>query len=494
MLTAHNISHAVNGKTLFSQLNISLQKGDKLALVGRNGSGKSTLLSILSGKVRADTGGVAISRQDRVSLVTQNLDQAQTIEELTSSRLGKEWFEIRSLPRLCAKLSLKNIDPTHEIRTLSGGEQLRLQLVLALAQNPTLLVIDEPTNHLDVSGRKWLIGFLRTFKGGYLVVSHDRDFLNQSVDMVYELEDQNIKQYTGGYSEYLVQKKQQRANIQEKYRVQENYKKRIIRDITNTKLGALERENETKLDTSRRLAAKAAKKAKAREHRLEQQMNSSEWLKKPTHTHSLILDFILPVQKRHRVFQLIDLSVGIGNNKLLSNIYLSAYSNDHIVLLGENGSGKSLLIKTILGEIKPLHGQAKLEAKVGYLSQQNNLNPSLSPLQVLQSTGINEAAARGVLDRLGYHQNQINQPTNSLSAGETVKLRLAHMMLCDFVFLILDEPTNNLDFKSIDVVQQLLQESPVGYLLVTHDQELLKTIGITSHWQIAHKHLKVIPK
>lgn len=491
MLSAQHISHAVNGKTLFKKLNISLQSGDRVALVGRNGTGKSTLLSILCQAIHPDEGSITLSGGDRVSMVTQSINQNMPLQKLAQDRLGKSWNENIELPKLLAKLDLSKITPAQKVTILSGGQQLRLQIAIALCNAPTILLIDEPTNHLDIAGRMWLIEFLQTFRGGYLVVSHDRDFLDKTANMIYELDDEVLHQYVGGYSDYIIQKEEQRVNILNKYRIQENYKKRITKDIKATKAGALERELETKLDTSRRLAAKAAKKAKAREHRLQQQMESEDWIQKPNTPHSIILNIEKQPQKRHRVIHLSDIVVGFGSNILINKTTASVYSNDFIALLGENGSGKSALIKTIIGEVVPLSGSILREAQIGYLSQQTDLDTSQTVLKTLLQSGINQTSARGFIDRLGFSQDQINQTISSLSAGETVKLRLASMLLGDYDFIILDEPTNNLDFASIDVVEQLLRESPIGFLIVTHDQQLIKNLNLTSQWIIDKKLLKI---
>lgn len=553
MLAVNHISKSYNIAKVLDGVSFTLNPGEKAGLVGANGCGKTTLLRIIMGLESFDSGSVTFTPHDlQPGYLAQGFafDEGDTLQgfinrsagdlqALTSAletlaeqisrdphskqlhaqydetleRLSRAAENAGHLNSTLAALGLDAIPPELPVTKLSGGQKTRLALAGVLLARPRLLLLDEPTNHLDIAMLEWLEGWLSTYPGAALIVSHDRTFLDRTVTRILEIEDLTHKliEYEGNYSAFVEQKEAARNRQWSEYNDQQAEIKRMKADILRQKITAEYNERqassirigggEMKLKGMKAhvqgIAKKVAKKAKARENKLERYLESEERVEKPRLTWEMKITFKDAGETGRDVVVLEHLDAGYPGLLLLDDINLKLRYGSRTALIGANGSGKTTLLKTILGEISPLAGKARLGSRVriGYMSQEHGeLDPSLNPLETIQSAVvINETEARSFLSKYLFKGDDVFTPVEKLSFGERARLILAELVAQGCNFLMLDEPINHLDIPSRSQFEQALAEFKGTVLAVVHDRYFIERFA-TEIWEVKGSTIEVREK
>lgn len=523
MLTLHQLSKSYNIKPVLKDISFAVNRGECVGLIGPNGSGKTTLLRIIAGLEPADSGHIALSPGIRVGYLAQGFepDPTLTLAELLGQTVGDlaqletELADLASAlveqseqPELQAQydvvlqkisridrgrvahiltaFNLDTVPPTHPIGQLSGGQKTRLALALILLDDPDLLLLDEPTNHLDITMLEWLEKWLVDFPGAALIVSHDRTFLDHTVNRIVDLnpETQTVRVYIGSYSDYLELFWQEQGKLWDTYRHQEATIRQMQTDITRTKEQARWVEITTKPNNPgvRRYAKKVARKGKSREKKLERFLAAPERVEKPKQGWQLKLAFDQAAHLGRDVLTLADVTVGY-ETPLLRELNLIIQAGERVVLTGPNGTGKSTLMKVITGELRPQSGLIRLghSIKLGYMTQeQEGIDPALTPLVTIQQISpMNQTEARSFLHYYLFTGDEAVQSNASLSFGQRARLALARLVAQGSNFLLLDEPINHLDIPSRTLFEQALSQFEGAILAVVHDRFFIERFATT---------------
>ena len=529
MLKADAIRAAYDAEPLFDDVSFVLADGDRTGLVGPNGSGKSTLLRILAGRAAPESGIVTPGAGDRVAYLEQQppepgltlgrhlnlaagevyaLDREMRDLEAAMAtgtpgaveRYGAlqhryealdGWRFRDSIDQVRRNIGIDELPDSARFRELSGGQAARVMLAGVLLSRPTVLLLDEPTNHLDLDGIRWLSGYLNDFTGAMLVVTHDRRFLDETVARIFELDPvtRSLAVYDGGYTDFRAEKRRLFERRVEEHRAQERYRKRLEADIARTRNQAQATESSASgmgSDKLKRYAKKVAKKAKAREGRLERQIAATDWLDRPVELPTLSLELSAVSQPGRRLVELRGARAGYGDEPVLSGLDLTVKGRDRIAVTGHNGAGKSTLFRLLAGDLEASSGDVLREASIGVLPQAHDRLPLDRTVLDHYRSGVTgyEHDARAVLGWFLFSQEQLFRPLRTLSAGERSRLLIAMLVMGGAELLLLDEPTNHLDFDSIDVVERALDEFRGTVLTVSHDREFVRNIGCDRVWEV----------
>lgn len=520
MLTAHHLTKSYGINPVLQDVSFSVSAGERIGLIGPNGCGKTTIMRILAGLEQPDKGSVAHTHPAlRIGYLAQGMDFApgETIASaLSLSSVSTESLEaeIESLAVALSvdpnnstlqekydytltQLSTFNLQPSNflsplgladfpldtPIHHLSGGQKTRLMLARVLLADPNLLLLDEPTNHLDISMLEWLEDWLRHFKGAALIVSHDRAFLDNTVTTILDFvpEKHSVRAYAGNYSDYLEQYLKEQEKRLEAYNDQMAEIRRMKQDIAQTKQQSLQVELTTtpRQPSVRRIAKKVAKKALAREKKLERYLDSDERVERPRPSWQIKLDFEAPAHQSRHVLTARNLAVGYPSHvALLSKVNLEIQAGQRIAVTGPNGAGKTSLVRTLAGRLEPLAGSLQRGSNVrfGYMAQEQELlDPALSPLQVIQRvSSFNETEARHFLHFFLFSDDDPLRPNGQMSYGERARLELALLVAQGCTFLLLDEPINHLDIPSRARFEQALAKFEGTVLAVVHDRYFIE--------------------
>ena len=507
-LVVENIAKSFGIHEIFKDVSFMLDQGEKVGLVGVNGGGKTTLLRCLLAPETVDGGFIKFEPGLRIGYVQQGfqgigegtlwqflvnagkdiLELRQKMSELEKQVAAAKGAELDSLLADYARVSniYEHADgynyenrikivlhglgfPENEwdkpAENFSGGQKTRILLAAALVKEPDLLILDEPTNHLDIRMTEWLEGYLRNFKGGVLIVSHDRFFLNNVVGRVLEMEGGHLQNFKGNYDQYLAQKEIQMATMEAAYEAQQEYIARTEAYIRRFKAGI------------------KSKMARGRQS----QLNRLERVEGPERIEEFELRLPPAPESAERVLVLEELSVGYGENVLLKDINLVLRKGEKTALLGPNGAGKTTLLKTILGELSPVTGKAKIgnRVKIGYFSQSyERLDPSQTLLDnFLTEYGYTTEHTRSLLGGMLFHGDDVFKEIGTLSGGQKARLVLLKLVLDGANLLILDEPTNHLDIAAREAVEAALEAFDGTVLVVSHDRYFINEVA-SRIWEI----------
>lgn len=510
LLQATGISKSYGTHTVLSNIWIQIEEGARIGLVGVNGAGKSTLMQIIYGEITADQGEMHKAKETRMGYLAQNsgLDTDKTIwnemltvftqllaveEELRhlendmadpnqdheSAEYAQilerydqrsEWFRQRGGFEIEAKIrgvlhgmGFADFEHSTPVHTLSGGQKTRLALAKILLQEPDILLLDEPTNHLDINTLTWLESYLKSYPGAIVVISHDRYFLDAVTRTTYEIERTQSKKYTGNYSKFI-QIKADEYEIQVKHFEKQQGEISRMEDFVQRNLA---RASTTKRAQSRRRALEKMDK-----------LDTPAGDLKRAH-------FTFEVEKStgKDVLHISELAASfVPGSTLFEGITFQLKRGETVALIGPNGVGKSTLLKTIIDQHKPVHGNIQWGANVqiGYYDQeQGSLTPSNTVLDEVwnEYPYIEEAHIRTVLGNFLFSGEDVLKKISALSGGEKARVSLAKLMLLKANVLILDEPTNHLDLYSKEVLEASLIDFEGTLLFISHDRYFLNKMA-----------------
>ncbi len=496
LLTVENVSHGFGARQILENASFRLLKGEHIGLVGANGEGKSTFLNIITGKIRPDEGKVTWSRHvttgylDQHSALAGGMTIRQVLRgafdhmyELEKEMLGlydaiasadadkidemmEEAGEIQQIleaggfyqldariEEVAGGLGLLSVGLDRDVAELSGGQRTKVLLVKLLLENPSILILDEPTNYLDHPHIVWLTRFLSEYENAFILVSHDLEFLNSVVNVIYNLDGGNMTRYTGDYENFRRMYDIQKAQELRAYERQQAEIERLEDFIARNK-------------------ARVATRGMA--HARQRQLDKMEILEKPQEKIKPEFNFLMARTPGRFLAEAEDLVIGY-DSPLTRPVSFSIERGEKIAVSGTNGLGKTTLLRTILGEIPPYKGRISKGDYLfpGYFCQEAGRDLEQTALEYFweQFPAMENREVRLCLAKCGLTNEHITSQMRVLSGGENAKVRLAVIMNREHNWLILDEPTNHLDQDAKKELKRALAEYPGSVLLVSHEPE-----------------------
>jgi ATP-binding cassette subfamily F protein 3 len=490
MLTINGLTVRLGGRTILDRASASLPAKSRTGLIGRNGAGKSTLMKAMIGQIEADEGGIEMPRRTRVGYIAQEAPSgtatpfetvlaadseraallAASETETDPDRLGDIHERLIAIDaytaparaaRILIGLGFDEAMQAQPLDSFSGGWKMRVALAALLFSNPDLLLLDEPSNHLDLEATMWLESFLRSYPGQLVVISHERDLLNNVVDHILHLEGGKATLYPGGYDAFERQRAERAAQLAAAKAAQDAQRARLVDYIARNSA-----------------RASTAKQAQSRAKQLARMQPIAALTEDP----SLVFDFPSPADELKPPLITLDLaSVGYAPGEpVLSRLNLRIDPDDRIALLGRNGNGKTTLARLLAAQLQPMDGAMAASGKmrVGYFTQYQveELDGADTPLGHMTRVmaGKTPGAVRAQLGRFGFSGNRATTEVAKLSGGERARLALALITREAPHLLILDEPTNHLDVDAREALVQALNGYDGAVLIVSHDRHMLE--------------------
>jgi len=544
-LSVSNITKTYGFHHILNGVSFVLNMGERIGLVGANGVGKSTLLKIIMGQIEADSGGIFLSGAGHIGYLEQtvhahahetiadriiasqhtlyalevtlrNLEaqMATTKGDLFKTlmldygdkteryeRMGGYDGEHR-IDTVLAGLRIDHLPRTRLVNTLSGGEKSRLALALLLLESPDILLLDEPTNHLDFASLAWLEGYLRTYRGGVLMVSHDRTFLNKTVTSILEIDEHTrlAKTYKGDYTTYHRAKLRERqkweadyANEQDEIKALRLAIKETARQNTNyrTHTDGDKHVLNGKIATHAHTVSKRVRSAEERLKRIEQNP-----IQRPPTPLQFRADLSPQALGGKYPLTVEGLSKAYNGQVILDDVSFALHEYSRVVIIGENGAGKSTLLKILMGQETADAGEFAFhpQTKIGYLDQENTaFNPHSTLLEAyLDGLEGDEQPLKAMLLQSGlFYYDDLGKRVGDLSSGQGRKLQLARLMASRANLLILDEPTNFISFDVLEEFETALKTFPMPIIVATHDRRFIEQFG-GEVWRLAGGNLGVV--
>lgn len=472
LLSTHKLEKSFAGRTLFRNVSLGIEDGERVGLVGPNGAGKSTLLRIIAGQMEADSGDVTGKKGLRLGFLEQTplFKPKETIMEAILSKCRDQQESLGPAYEWMARLELSQFGEDFLVEDLSGGWRKRVALARELILEPELLMLDEPTNHLDVTSILWLENFLERAPFATLIITHDRLFLQRVTNKIFDLDPKNpnyLLSINGGYLEYLEAKDLLLRGQEQRELVMKN---------------TLRRETEW----LRRGAKARQTKQKARIERAGTLKDDVAEISSKNLARVAKIEFKDAERNPQKLMHVENISKAYDERVLFKDFTYLVNPKTRLALLGDNGTGKSTLIRILLGEEQPDSGKVSRadKLKVAYFEQnRETLKPKESVLKNIVSEGDyvyyqgNYVFARSYLERFMFSRQQMDLPVEKLSGGEQSRLRLAQLMLNEAQVLILDEPTNDLDVATLTVLEESLRDFNGAVILVTHDRYFMDQVA-----------------
>ncbi|MED2973645.1 ABC-F type ribosomal protection protein [Fictibacillus sp. B-59209] len=512
--SANGLTKSFGGHTVFNNLSLEIHSTDRIGLIGRNGTGKSTLFKLLAGTEHPDEGSVHLKKGSVAGYLEQvpvRSDNASIYEVFMQS--FSELHEIQEkIHALTAKMSetpnekqldkwlnqLYGLQETYEemggysieskingivkglgleavkdqpFSSISGGEKTKAGLGCLLLKEPDLLLLDEPTNHLDLSTMEWLEDYLLKYKGAVVIISHDRYFLDRTVNKIYDLEDGEVILYHGNYSAFSAEKEKRLLAEFAQYQEQQKRIKKMQEAIKRLRDWAIRGDNG---DLHRRARS------------MERAIERMQKIKRPLlNRRKTEISFQMKDRSGKEVLSMLDVTASYPGREILKQIDLFIRFGEKVAIVGNNGTGKSTLLKAILGE-QEVTGLIEIgrSVKLGYLSQTGlNSHPDETVLSAFrEAVPVDEGAARHLLAKFLFYGQSVFKKVRDLSGGENTRLRFAQLVHQDVNLLLLDEPTNHLDIDSREVLEDALEEYNGTVVAVSHDRYFLNKLFNRVAW------------
>lgn len=511
VLNVSNLAKSYPNKEIFSGLSFNLEKGDKAGLVGLNGAGKSTLFNILTGRLRPDDGKIFIPQDVKVGYLEQilSLDSDMTIYDYCLSvfeGLIKLESEIRDLEKkmstetnpdklaaimdeytrksetyhnkngyaieselegTLSAMGFAKDDFKKKISDLSGGQKARVELAGLLLEKPDLLLLDEPTNHLDIKAINFLETFIKNYKGTAIIISHDRYFLDATVNRMMVLENGRLSSYAGNYTTFMAQRKKDMEVRIHQYKSQQK---------------EIERQEEI-IDRLKNLGGSKRKRGISQSRSRQKLLDKMERIDKPIElADTMNLKFTPRIQSGMDVLKVEDLRMSFDGEEIFKNISFDIYRNERAAIIGDNGVGKTTLFKIVLGELFQDGGKAKMgeSVNVGYFDQeQKSLNIENTIFDEIRETFpmLTNFEIRSYLAKFMFYDTDVFREISELSGGERARISLLKLMISDCNFILMDEPTNHLDIDSKEILEDAILDFEGTLLIISHDRYFLNKIA-----------------
>lgn len=510
VLSCNNLNKSFGIDLVLENINFTVNENDKIGIIGVNGTGKTTLFKIISGIYGYDSGDIYTSKDCEIGYLEQNtnfhsentifeevlevfkdiIDMENYLRELedkiakessnsNSTNLEKLMNEYSNKLELFSDINgygykseakgiLKGLgfsdeDMSKPISILSGGEKTRVLLGKLLLKKPNLLLLDEPTNHLDSEAIEWLEVFLKQYKGTVILISHDRYFLDQVVNRIFEIHNKKLKSYNGNYSKFLELSATEKEIEQKKYDDQQKEIKKQEESIERLKAYGRE---------------KHLKRARSKEKSLDK----VEILDKPeSYRKKAKIEFNPTITSGNDVLKLRNVSMGYGERILFKDLNLDIYRGEKVALIGANGIGKSTLFKIIMKELTPYSGEIKFgtNVNVSYFHQEQktlNLNNTIIDEIWNNNPNLTQTSIRNMLGSFLFQGEEVFKQISTLSGGERARIAILKLILSNANLLLLDEPTNHLDIDSKEVLEQALSGYTGTIFTISHDRYFLNTV------------------
>ena len=510
VLSCNNLYKSFGIDSILENICFTVNEGDKVGIIGVNGTGKTTLMKVISGEYGYDQGEIYTSKDCEIGYLEQNtnfhsnntileevlevfkplIDMENYLRELeikiaeegnktNSSTLeklmndyshnlelfaSKNGYGYKSEAKGVLKgLGFKDEDMDKQISILSGGEKTRVLLGKLLLKKPTLLLLDEPTNHLDSEAIEWLEFFLKQYKGTVILISHDRYFLDQVVDRVFEIHNKQLRTYNGNYSKYVELSKIEKEIELKKYEDQQ-------KDIKKQE------------ESIERLKAYGREKHLKRARSKEKALDKVDVLDKPeAYRKKAKIQFNPSISSGNDVLHVNDVSMAYGDRNLFKGVNFDIYRGEKVALIGPNGIGKSTLFKIIMDELTPLCGDIKLGTNVNisyFHQEQKTLNLENTIIDEIWDTNdrLTQTEIRNMLGSLLFEDEEVFKKISTLSGGERARIAILKLILSKANFLLLDEPTNHLDIDSKEVLEEALESYTGTIFTISHDRYFLNTV------------------
>lgn len=511
VINVSNLAKSYPNKEIFSGLSFNLEKGDKAGLVGLNGAGKSTLFNILTGRLRPDDGKIFIPQDVKVGYLEQilSLDSEMTIYDYCLSvfeGLIKLESEIRDLEKkmstetdpdklaaimdeytrksetyhnkngyaieselegTLSAMGFAKSDFKKKISDLSGGQKARVELAGLLLEKPDLLLLDEPTNHLDIKAINFLETFIKNYKGTAIIISHDRYFLDATVNRMMVLENGRLSSYNGNYTTFMAQRKKDMEVRIHQYKSQQK---------------EIERQEEI-IDRLKNLGGSKRKRGISQSRSRQKLLDKMERIDKPIElSDTMNLKFTPRIQSGMDVLKVEDLRMSFDGEEIFKNISFDIYRNERAAIIGDNGVGKTTLFKIVLGELFQDGGKVKMgeSVNVGYFDQeQKSLNIENTIFDEIRETFpmLTNFEIRSYLAKFMFYDTDVFREISELSGGERARISLLKLMISDCNFILMDEPTNHLDIDSKEILEDAILDFEGTLLIISHDRYFLNKIA-----------------
>ena len=516
LLQVTRVSHGFGSRQILDDVSFRLLKGEHIGLVGANGEGKSTFLNIITGKIMPDEGDITWSKRVTCGYLDQHsvLEKGLTIRDVLRKAfnhmydLEKEMMNLyeemgtadpdkmnemmeeageiqqileysgfysldAKIDEVAGGLGLTSIGLDKDVTELSGGQRTKVLLTKLLLENPSILILDEPTNYLDHEHIVWLTRYLQNYENAFILVSHDTEFLNSVVNVIYSLDGGNLNRYKGDYDNYL-----------RMYEIQKNQEQRAYE--------RQQAEIEKMEDFIARNKARVATRGMANSR--QKMLDKMEILERPTEKPKPEFEFLMDRTPSKFVVTAEDLVIGY-DTPLTRPVSFTLERGKKVAIVGTNGLGKTTLLNTILGNIKPISGKVELGEYLspGYFQQEKDRDSSKTALDTFwdEFPSMENREVRQCLARCGLTNEHITSQMKVLSGGENAKVRMAMVMNREHNWLVLDEPTNHLDVEAKDELKRALKEYQGTVLLVSHEPSFYED-WVTEIWNIEDWTTKIV--